>query len=185
MALGHEKQNLLLHCCCAPCAGHVIECLMPNYNVTLFFYNPNIWPADEYDKRKTALVTLLDRADFVQKMPILECEFDNTVFDNAVLSMHNEPEGGARCSVCYEIRLRETALRAKVEGFDIFTTTLSVSPHKKSALLNEIGNKLSEEIDIKYLEADFKKRDGYKRSVELSREYEIYRQNYCGCEFSK
>ena len=158
---------------------------MPSFDVTLFFYNPNIWPIEEYDKRKDALFTLLDRMGYTQKVPILECEFDNTVFNDAVLSLHNEPEGGARCSVCYEIRLRETALRAKVEKFDIFTTTLSVSPHKKSVLLNEIGNRLSKEIGIEYFEADFKKRDGYKRSVEISKEHEIYRQNYCGCEFSK
>jgi len=176
------KPNILLHCCCAPCASHVIECLLPQYNVALLFYNPNIEPHDEYDKRKKELTKLLFKASLTSKVKLLECEYDNAAFKNAALSLRKEPEGGARCRMCFDLRLAETAHRAKAGEFDIFTTTLSVSPHKNAELLNEIGSRIANECGIEYLQADFKKKNGYKRSIELSGQYGLYRQNYCGCK---
>jgi len=176
-----KKQSILLHCCCAPCASHVLECLIPQYDVSVLFYNPNIEPHDEYDKRKKELSQLLVKASLTSKVKLLECEYDNAAFKNAALSLRNEPEGGIRCRMCFELRLAETARRAKAGEFDAFTTTLSVSPHKNAELLNEIGSKIANDYAIEYLKADFKKKNGYKRSVELSGKYGLYRQNYCGC----
>jgi len=145
------------------------------------FYNPNIEPAVEYDKRKKELSKLLQKASLAAEVKLLECEYDNAAFINAVLSLRNEPEGGARCRVCFELRLAETAARAKEGEFDVFATTLSVSPHKDAELINEIGDRLAGEFGVKYLCSDFKKKDGFKRSVELSKKYDLYRQDYCGC----
>jgi len=178
----NDKPELLLHCCCAPCASYVIDHLIPEYNVSLLFYNPNIEPSGEYKKRKHELLKLMKKASLSSKIKLLECEYDNAAFANAALSLRDEPEGGKRCSVCIELRLRETAARAVTGEYDIFTTTLSVSPHKNADLINEIGSHLSDEYGIGYLNADFKKHDGYKRSIELSKQYDLYRQNYCGCK---
>ena len=177
-----EKPNILIHCCCAPCASYVLECLIPQYNVSLLFYNPNIEPHEEYHKRKNELAHLLLKASLTSKIKVLECEYDNAAFKNAALSLRDEPEGGLRCRICFELRLAETARRAKEGEYDLFTTTLSVSPHKNSKVLNEIGNKIAGEYEIGYLQADFKKKNGYKRSVELSKKYDLYRQEYCGCQ---
>ena len=178
----YDKPNILLHCCCAPCASYVLECILPHYNVSVLFYNPNIEPHAEYIKRKEELAKLLQKATLTSIVRSLECEYDNAAFENAALSLRNEPEGGERCRLCFELRLSETARRAKAGKFDIFTTTLSVSPHKNAKLLNEIGKKAASDYCVEYLQADFKKKDGYKRSVELSKQYILYRQEYCGCQ---
>jgi len=181
-----DKKRMLLHACCAPCASHVLEELMPEYDVTLFYYNPNISPIDEYMKRGEALQTLLTKMGTISFVSALKSDYDDAeVVKNALMPYCDDAEGGQRCHVCYELRLKETVKQASVGGYDIFTTTLSVSPHKKATVINEIGKKLSSEFDVPYLEADFKKKDGYKRSVEISRQHDIYRQNYCGCDWSK
>ena len=176
------KPNILLHCCCAPCASYVLECLLPQYNVSVLFYNPNIEPFEEYNKRKKELTKLLSKASLTQTVSLMECEYDNAAFKNAALSIRNEPEGGMRCRKCFELRLYETARRAKEGEFEIIATTLSVSPHKSAELLNEIGSNAAVENGVEFLQADFKKKNGYKRSVELSEQYGLYRQNYCGCQ---
>ena len=150
--------------------------------MSLLFYNPNIEPYEEYIKRKSELIKLLEKKSLTSTVRLLENEYDNAAFESAALSLREEPEGGERCHLCFELRLSETARIAKAGEFDIFTTTLSVSPHKDAKLLNEIGNNVGNKFGIKYLEADFKKKDGYKRSVELSKQYNLYRQNYCGCQ---
>jgi len=179
-----KKQNMLLHCCCAPCASYVLECLLPQYNITLLFYNPNIEPQEEYYKRKNELNKLVQKSLPQYDIKILECEYDNTAFNNAVLSLRKEPEGGRRCRVCFDLRLTETARRAKAGKYDIFATTLSVSPHKDAELINELGSKISDELGVDYLQSNFKTNDGFKRSVELSKDYGLYRQRYCGCNIN-
>ena len=180
----NRNKRLLLHCCCAPCTSYVLECLESQYSISLLFYNPNIEPQAEYDKRKQELHKLLLKASLAKEVDFLECEYDNAVFNNAVLSLRNEPEGGERCRVCFELRLRETAARARAGEYDIFATTLSVSPHKNAKMLNDIGLRLAGEYNIEFLRSDFKKSDGYKRSVELSKSYSLYRQGFCGCRSS-
>jgi len=176
-----SKPSLLLHCCCAPCACSVVEQLSKEYKIALFFYNPNIEPHEEYIKREVELKKFIDVSSFTQDVRLVECEYDNDIFVGNVLSLRDQPENGARCNVCFDLRLDETARRAKEDSFDVFTTTLSVGPRKNAKLLNEIGLKVSKKYSVTYLEADFKKRDGYKRSIELSKQYGLYRQNYCGC----
>ena len=178
-----SKQRLLLHCCCAPCASYALECLIPLYDCTVLFYNPNIEPYYEYEKRRGELDKLLARNSLLKNVEILDCKYDNDTFVQAVGQLRSEPEGGIRCTICYELRLRETAKRAKDGNFDIFTTTLSVSPYKNAKILNDIGAGLAVEYGIGYLRSDFKKHDGYRRSVELSKKYGLYRQNYCGCMY--
>ncbi len=181
------KQKILLHSCCAPCSTAVIEKLAQDYDITIFYYNPNIYPEEEYFKRKNEEIKYIEILHKTQpeiKIDMLDCDYDNITFYNAVKGLENEREGGARCAVCFKVRLEKTALVAKNNNYDIFGTTLSVSPHKNAELLNQIGKSLEEKYGIKYLEANFKKQDGYKRSVELSKENNIYRQSYCGCEFA-
>ena len=149
--------------------------------MSLIFYNPNIEPHDEYEKRKKELSKLLREASLLPVVKLLECEYDNAAFTSAALSLREEPEGGERCRICFELRLKETARRAKAEGYDIFATTLTVSPHKNAKLINEIGKHLADEYGVSYLNSDFKKSNGYKRSIELSKEFGLYRQDYCGC----
>ncbi|MDR2568729.1 MAG: epoxyqueuosine reductase QueH [Oscillospiraceae bacterium] len=174
-------KRVLLHCCCAPCTCYVLECLIPDYRVSLLFYNPNIEPHAEYEKRKNELLKFLAKASLITKIKLLECNYNHAAFVEAVLSLRGEPEGGARCRVCYKLRLKETAAWAKAGGYDVFATTLSVSPHKNAELLNQLGSELADEYDVEYLPSDFKKNDGYKRSIELAKKYGLYRQNYCGC----
>jgi len=176
------KKRMLLHCCCGPCASYVIEHLAPEYNITAFYYNPNIELPEEYEKRKKELLRLLSEADFAADVDFLESEYDNTTFKYAVSSFRNQPEGGARCRICYDLRLRKTAQRAASGRYDIFTTTMTVSPQKNAKLLNELGLKAAEEFVVEYLSADFKKNNGYLRSVELSKQFGLYRQEFCGCE---
>ncbi|MCL2663955.1 MAG: epoxyqueuosine reductase QueH [Oscillospiraceae bacterium] len=180
----NDKQNVLLHCCCAPCASSVLERLTPQYNVSVVFYNPNIEPFEEHDKRKKELAKLLLNMPLLSNVKLIECEYDNAAFNHVALSLREEPEGGKRCRVCFKLRLSETARLAKTGEYDLFATTLSVSPHKDAKVLNEIGNNRAEEYGIEFLSSDFKKKDGYKRSIELSNEYGLYRQNYCGCQNS-
>jgi len=177
-----DKERMLLHCCCGPCASYVLEHLTPVYDISILFYNPNAEPLAEYEKRRSNLVKLLENAPFASDVKLLECDYDNAAFVDAVLSLRNQPEGGARCRVCFDLRLRKTAQRAKEDGYDVFATTMTVSPQKSAKALNEVGSQLSDELGIPYLVSDFKKQNGYLRSVELSNQYELYRQEYCGCE---
>ena len=174
--------RLLLHCCCAPCASYVLEYLSPFFEISALFYNPNIMPWEEHGKREAELIKLLSWAEYPTLVRLEDVEYDGSEFEELAERYWDEPEGGERCRVCFELRLGETAKLAASSGFDYFATTLSVSPHKDAALLNEIGGKLAELYGVKYLDSDFKKRDGYKRSVELSKEYGLYRQGYCGCK---
>jgi len=180
--LGGARKKLLLQCCCGPCSSYVLEYLTEFFNVTILYYNPNIQPKEEYEKRLSWMRTVAER--YPETVAFLECEYRGEEFDSVSLGLENEPEGGARCVKCFELRLRETARLAEEGGFDYFCTTLSVSPHKDGQRINEIGLALENEFGIKWLPSDFKKREGYKRSIELSKEYGLYRQNYCGCLYS-
>lgn len=177
--------KLLLHSCCAPCSSYVIEYLSSYFNITVFYYNPNIYPDEEYEKRVEEQMRFI--REFPTKYPVefLRGDFEKQRFYDAVKGYEQEREGGERCFRCYELRLSESANVAKSIGADYFTTTLSISPLKNAAKLNEIGERLAKEYGIAYLVSDFKKKNGYKRSVELSGEYGMYRQDYCGCVFSK
>lgn len=175
------KPTLLLHSCCGPCSSACIERLKDYFKITVIYYNPNIEPLSEYEHRKSEQMRLLKELDIA----FLDCDYDNGVFRNLTKNLSLEPEGGKRCAVCFGIRLKHTAVVAKENNFDYFGTTLTVSPHKNSQLINKIGEKIGEKIGIKFLYSDFKKKDGYKRSIELSKEYNLYRQNYCGCLYSK
>lgn len=182
--------TLLLHSCCAPCSSAVLKKLSPYFNITIFYYNPNISPQKEYEKRKLEEINFLKKLNKtkefnnISEIKFLDCDYDNNIFFTSVKGLENELEGGKRCKVCYKLRLEETAKVAKLNKFDYFSTTLSVSPYKNSQLLNEIGKNLSEEYNINYLFSDFKKENGYKTSIELSKENNLYRQDYCGCMFS-
>jgi hypothetical protein len=160
----------------------VIERLILQYNVSVIFYNPNIEPQEEHDIRKKELARLLLNMPALSDVKLIECEYDNAAFKHVALSLREEPEGFARCYACFKLRLAETARQAKTGAYDIFATTLSVSPHKDAKILNEIGTDQAKEYGIEFLSSDFKKQDGYKRSIELSKEYGLYRQNYCGCQ---
>lgn len=184
-SLGGRTPSLLLHACCAPCLSSVLERLGEHFSVTVLYYNPNIFPPDEYEKRLSEIQKLLGLLETGNTVNLLCGEYNPGNYRNLTGGMEKEPEGGTRCRLCFELRLGETARLAREGGFDYFTTTLTVSPHKNAALLNAIGGAMSEKYGVPYLFSDFKKRDGYKRSIELSNTYGLYRQNYCGCEFSK
>ena len=177
--------TLFLHSCCAPCSSYVLKYLSDYFKITIFYYNPNISPEDEYRERVREQIRLINEMPVKNKVEFMEGRYEPEVFYEMAKGMEDIPEGGERCFQCYELRLREAAVIAKDRGFDYFTTTHSISPLKNAAKLNEIGLKLEEEYNIKYLLSDFKKKEGYKQSVELSKEYNLYRQNYCGCAFSK
>ena len=181
---GHVP-SLLLHACCAPCSSYCLEYLSQYFSITVLFYNPNISPAAEYQKRVDEIKRLISELPAKNKISLIEGRYLPEEFYTSVKGLENEPEGGKRCHVCYELRLHEAAVVAKELGYDYFTTTLSISPLKDADKLNEIGKKLSDEYAISYLYSDFKKKNGYKRSIELSKEYNLYRQNFCGCVFSK
>lgn len=180
-----EIPSLLLHSCCAPCSSHVIETLTPYFNITILYYNPNIEPLEEYEKRKEEEIKFINRYPSKNKLEFLNCDHENEQFKTISKGLEQEREGGARCIKCYYLRLEKTAKIAKEKNFDYFATTLTVSPLKNSKKLNEIGEYLSKKYDIKYLYSDFKKKEGYKHSIEMSKEYGLYRQDYCGCIFSK
>ena len=176
-----KKPTLLLHCCCAPCATACIEKLRETFDITAYFYNPNMDSEEEYRLRATEQERLCKTLGI--KCVIEEYDFQN--FYDAVSGYEKEKEGGLRCQRCFKLRLTKTARYAKENGFDMFATTLTVSPLKNSQLINEIGARIQDEFGIKYLPSDFKKKNGYLRSIELSKEYQLYRQNYCGCIYSK
>lgn len=179
------KPKLLLHACCAPCSSYCLEYLTEYFDITVLFYNPNISSETEYTKRVNELKRFVRECDKCEGVTVVDMEYDSSEFYEAVQGLENEKEGGVRCFVCYELRQRKACQYAKDNGFDYFTTTLSISPHKNAAKLNEIGAKLEAEYGISYLYSDFKKNNGFKRSIELSNEYNLYRQDFCGCEFSK
>lgn len=185
----HQGENavptLFLHSCCAPCSSYVLEYLSQYFKITVFYYNPNIYPDEEYYKRVEEQKQFIDRFPAKNKIDFVEGNFDKECFYEMARGLENVPEGGERCFRCYQLRLKKAAEYAATRNFDYFTTTLSISPLKNAEKLNEIGLKLADEFGIKYLVSDFKKKDGYKRSTELSRQYGIYRQDYCGCIFSK
>ena len=177
--------NLLLHSCCAPCSSYVISYLTNYFNITILYYNPNIYPYEEYKKRKEEQIRLLNQLNKKNKLNILDCDYDNEVFEQTIKGLEHELEGGIRCHKCYRLRLEKTANIAKDKNYDYFSTTLTVSPYKNSKKLNEIGTELEDKYKVKWLYSDFKKKDGYKKSIELSKKYNLYRQNYCGCIYSK
>lgn len=180
-----DMPTVLLHCCCAPCSSSVLERIADKAKVTVFFFNPNISPADEYEKRLTELKRLISEMKPENPIKLLEAEYDPQEFFDAVKGLENIPEGGERCKKCFELRLGQTAKEAGAHGFDLFATTLTISPLKNAEVLNEVGEEKAKEFGAKWLPSDFKKKDGYKRSVELSAKYGLYRQDYCGCVFSK
>ena len=180
-----EVPTILLHSCCAPCSSYVIERLSNYFDITILYYNPNISPFSEYDKRKKEQIRLVNTMKTIHPVKIMDCDYDNDIYESKIKGLENEPERGKRCSVCFRLRLEKTAKLAKDNNFDYFCTTLTVSPYKNSNLINAIGKELGDIYDITYLASDFKKKNGYKRSIELSSEYNLYRQNYCGCKYSK
>lgn len=180
-----DAKTLLLHSCCAPCSSYVLKYLSEYFKITLLYFNPNISPKEEYEKRVAEQKRLISELPVKNKITFMEGRYEPKEFFDAVKGLEKEPEGGARCFVCYEQRLREAAIYAQRLGMDYFTTTLSISPLKNAAKINEIGERLSLEYGVKHLPSDFKKKEGYKQSIELSKEYNLYRQNFCGCVFSK
>ncbi|MCQ2217710.1 MAG: epoxyqueuosine reductase QueH [Paludibacteraceae bacterium] len=180
-----ELPSLLLHSCCAPCSSYVLEYLSQFFSITVFYYNPNIWPDEEFRKR------VLEQEEFIQKLPtkhkigFIAGNYDTERFYAMAKGKEHLREGGERCFDCYRLRLEESAVLAKDKGFDYFCTTLSISPLKNAQKLNEIGEELAQKYGVKYLPSDFKKKNGYLRSTQLSKEYGMYRQDYCGCIYSK
>ena len=184
-----QKENkipkLLLHSCCAPCSSYVLEYLSKYFRITVLYYNPNISIEEEYLHRIEEQKRLISEMKTINKVDFVQGEYNPNDFFAIAKGLEDAKEGGERCFKCYELRLKETVKIALDNGYDNFTTTLSISPHKNAQKINEIGEKLSEEYGVKYLYSDFNKREGYKRSIELSKEYNLYRQNYCGCIYSK
>ena len=177
--------TLFLHACCAPCSSYVLEYLSQYFEITVFFYNPNISSVEEYSKRVAEIRRLIAEMSFAHPVHIEEGTYDPQVFYEMAKGLEDVPEGGERCFRCYRLRMEEAAKLAKEGGYDYFTTTSSISPLKNAQKINEIGEELAEIYKVPHLTSDFKKKNGYKRSIELSAEYELYRQNYCGCAFSK
>lgn len=176
--------SLLLHSCCAPCSSYVLEYLSEFFRITVFFFNPNIYPESEHQLRLTEQKRLISLINPPNPVDLVEGEYNPGEFEAAVSGLESEPEGGRRCDVCFALRLDETARLCRTGGFDYFATTLTVSPHKNAPLINEIGLRAGNKYGAAYLVSDFKKRGGYQRSIVLSREYGLYRQNFCGCRFS-
>ncbi|MDR1136113.1 MAG: epoxyqueuosine reductase QueH [Clostridiales Family XIII bacterium] len=189
---GRDKQlvkpSLLLHSCCGPCSTAVVERLTKQYRITIFFYNPNIYDGDEYERRRDAQIKFIDQfnrsAGAEEQIALIEGIYEPEVFEQSAAGLEHEPEGGARCTECFRLRLEKTAETAVMTGCDFFTTSLSVSPHKNHGLIAKLGNAISVRYGICFISDDFKKKDGYRRSVELAAKYGLYRQNYCGCRFA-
>lgn len=181
----NKRPTLLLHSCCAPCSSYVLEYLSKYFKITVFYYNPNISSADEYEKRKEEQKRFIKESNFSTDIDFIEGVYDNDRYETAIKGLEKEKEGGSRCKKCYYLRLEESAKYAKENNFDYFTTTLSISPYKNAQSLNDIGKQLSDKYKIDYLYSDFKKKNGYKRSIELSKIYKLYRQDYCGCIYSQ
>ena len=175
------EPRLFLHSCCAPCSSYVLEYLTQYFDVTILFYGPNIQPREEYDKR------LYYQREVLKHIPakLMECDYDGDAFEKIAVGYESEPEGGARCTRCFLLRLEETAKRAAAGGFDFFCTTLTVSPHKDAERINRIGIELGEKYGVRWLPSDFKKRNGYLRSIQLAKEFGLYRQDWCGCSYSR
>ena len=176
----NSKPKLLLHSCCGPCSSSVLTKIKDYFDVTVLYYNPNIYPKDEYLHRKSEQIRLLNEL----KIKFMDCDYNEEEFLCKVKGLENEKEGGARCNKCFWLRLNQTALLASKNNFEYFGTTLSVSPHKNSDIINKIGENLQNEYKINYLFSDFKKEDGYLNSIKLAKEYNLYRQDYCGCRYS-
>ena len=183
--LAQKIPKMLLHSCCAPCSSYVLQVLSDFFDITVFYYNPNISPIEEYELRKEEQKRLIKSLNFKNRVDFLDCAYENYEFENISKGLESEPERGKRCFKCYELRLRKTAEMAKNLNYEFFTTTLTVSPYKNAEWINQIGENLSKKYDVNYLVTDFKKNDGYKKSIELSKKYNLYRQNFCGCKFSK
>ena len=181
--LGGRRPTLLLHSCCGPCSSAVLERLREHFRVTVLSYNPNIEPEEEYLHRRAEQRRLLELLP--EEIPMLPCDYDNAAFEAFAPGLADAPEGGERCLACFALRLNETAEQARKNGFEYFTTTLSVSPHKNADNVNRAGEEAARRSGVKYLYADFKKKNGYLRSLQLSAEYGLYRQNYCGCGYSR
>ena len=177
--------SLFLHSCCAPCSSYVLEYLSQYFSITVFYYNPNIYPEEEYWKRVKEQERLIGDMPFAHPVSFQEGAFEKERFYAAVKGLEHIPEGGERCKKCFRLRLSEAARLAAEGGFDYVATTLTISPMKNAQMLNAIGEEMAQKYGVKWLPSDFKKKNGYKRSTELSREYGLYRQNYCGCVFSK
>lgn len=184
-SLNGTVPTLLLHSCCAPCSSYTLEYLSRYFSITVFYFNPNISPKAEFDKRFAEQKRLIEALPSKNKISLICGDYNYDEFLNIAHGYESVPEGGERCFRCYRMRLEKTAELAKQKGFDYFCTTLSISPLKNSQKINEIGFDVAEKYGVKWLPSDFKKREGYKRSIELSREYDLYRQNFCGCVFSK
>ncbi len=183
------KNRLLLHSCCGPCSTACIDRVLPDYKVTIFFYNPNVTDKDEYEKRKSAQIKFLnaynENLSDEDKVEFIEGEYLPEEFFEVAAAFADEPEGGLRCTECFKLRLDRTAQAATRTGNDIFGTTLTVSPHKNYNLISAIGCEIANKYDIEFLDMDFKKKAGFQKSIQMSKEYDLYRQNYCGCEYSK
>ena len=175
-----NKKTLLLHSCCAPCSSAVLDFLKEYFDITVVYYNPNIFPVQEYEKRKQEQIRLLK----ILNIKFLDCDYDHALFLQSVKGLEEQKEGGSRCNVCFNLRLEYTAQKAKSQNFDFFGTTLTISPHKNEQIINLLGEKLQNKYNIQYLFADFKKHNGFFNSIKYSKQYDLYRQNYCGCEFS-
>ncbi len=182
---GQDKPTLLLHCCCAPCSTYVLQYLSKYFQIKILFYNPNIAPKNEYFRRLEELKILIKQMELENTVEIIEGDYDSQQFYQCVRGLENEPEGGARCERCFALRLEEAAKQAVQLEVNYFTTSLTISPHKNAALLNEIGQLMGDKYNIPFLCSDFKKKEGFKQSLLLSDQYDLYRQDYCGCIFSK
>ena len=181
----NSTPSLLIHACCAPCSSYVIEYLSEYFHINILYYNPNITNPEEYNYRLSEEERLINELPVKNPVKLIKGEYNPKAFIEAVKGLENEPEGGKRCEKCFELRLSEAAKKCKEIGADYFLTTLTISPLKNAEKINEIGNRIADEYGVKYLPSDFKKKNGYKRSIELSEEYNLYRQNYCGCVFSR
>lgn len=179
---GSAKPTLLLHACCGPCSSAVLELLCEVFTIHIYYYNPNIWPAEEYHRREAELEKFIAETHF--DITVAEAEYQPADYYAAIAGLEAEPERGARCTVCYRMRMERAAAYAKEHDFDYFTTTLSISPHKDAARINAIGAQLAERYGVPHFTSDFKKHGGFARSLVLSDEHGLYRQDYCGCEFS-
>ena len=177
--------KLLLHACCAPCSSYTLEYLSNYFEITIYYYNPNIYPEEEYIRRMNELKSFVKKYKTKNKVSFVEENYNEKEYYEAINGLENLGEKSKRCYNCYKFRMEKSAIYASINNFDYFTTTLSISPHKNSLWINEIGEYLQNKYNIKYLFCDLKKRNGYKRSLELSKEYNLYRQDYCGCIFSK
>lgn len=180
-----STKKILLHSCCAPCSSHVINTLKDYFDITILYYNPNIYPIEEYNKRKQEQINLIKSLQSNNKIDFLDCDYENDIYEEKIKGYEHFKERGPRCNICFKLRLERTAKLAKENNFDYFCTTLTVSPYKNAYLINQIGKELSNEYNIKWLYSDFKKNDGYKKSIELSKKFNLYRQDYCGCIYSQ